>query len=64
MTSYRSTAYVRRRFRVKHALRSVDDASALLEPAPAVGIEIASLERVREDLALVLRISEAEAEAA
>jgi hypothetical protein len=61
MTSPRSTADDRRRFRVKHALRAVDDAIALLEPAPAEGIEIAALERVREDLAVVLRTSEVEA---
>ena len=58
MTSPRSTADDRRRFRVKHALRAVDDAIALLEPAPAEGIEIAALARVREDLAIVLRTAE------
>jgi hypothetical protein len=50
----------RRRFRVKHALRAVEDALALLDPRPAQGIEIAALERVREDLAVVLRAAEAE----
>ena len=58
MNSPRSTADDRRRFRVKHALRAVDDAIALLEPAPAEGIEIAALARVREDLAIVLRTAE------
>jgi hypothetical protein len=61
MTSPRSTADDRRRFRVKHALRAVDDAIALLEPAPAEGIEVAALERVREDLNVVLRLTEAAA---
>ena len=61
MTSARSTADDRRRFRVKHALRAVDDAIALLEPAPAEGIEIAAPERVREDLAIVLRTAEPKA---
>jgi hypothetical protein len=56
--SPRSTADERRRFRVKHALRAIDDAIALLEPAPADGIEVAALERVRDDLAVVLRQAE------
>jgi hypothetical protein len=60
MTSPRATADERRRFRVKHALRAVDDAIALLDPAPADGIEIAALERVRDDLVVVLRRAEAE----
>jgi hypothetical protein len=61
MTSPRSTADDRRRCRVKHALRAVDDAIALLEPAPAEGIEVAALERVREDLNVVLRLTKAAA---
>jgi hypothetical protein len=60
MDSHRSGPADRRRFRVKHALRAVDDAIALLEPAPASGIEVAALQRVREDLAVVLREAEAE----
>jgi hypothetical protein len=60
MDSHRSGPADRRRFRVKHALRAVDDAIALLEPAPADGIEVAALERVREDLEVVLRESEAD----
>lgn len=60
MDSYRSGPADRRRFRVKHALRAVDDALALLEPAPADGIEVAALQRVREDLAVVLREAEAD----
>ena len=61
MNSPRTTADDRRRFRVKHALRSVEDAIAMLDPAPAEGIEIAALERVREDLTVVLRQEEAAA---
>jgi hypothetical protein len=59
MDSHRSEPADRRRFRVKHALRAVDDALALLEPAPADGIEIDALQRVRQDLAVVLREAEA-----
>jgi len=60
MASITSTSEERRRFRVKHALRAVDDAIALLDPTPADGIEIAALERVRDDLAVVLRQAETE----
>ena len=60
MDSHRSGPADRRRFRVKHALRAVDDALALLEPAPTDGIEVAALQRVREDLAVVLREAEAD----
>lgn len=49
-----------RRFRVKHALRSLEDALMLLETRPAEGIDIAALERVRDDLAVVLRLAEAD----
>jgi hypothetical protein len=59
MDSHRSGPADRRRFRVKHALRAVDDALSLLDPAPADGIEIDALQRVREDLAVVLREAEA-----
>jgi hypothetical protein len=60
MDLHRSGPTDRRRFRVKYALRAVDDAIALLEPAPADGIEIAALRRVREDLEVLLREVEAE----
>jgi hypothetical protein len=50
----------RRRFRVKHALRSLEDALKLLETRPAAGIELKALERVRDDLTIVLRFAEAE----
>ena len=55
-----SAAADRCRFRVKHALLAVEDALALLEPTPAEGIEIAALERVRDDLVVVLRAAEAD----
>ena len=60
MDSHRSGHADRRRFRVKYALRAVDDAITLLEPAPAEGIEIDALHRVRDDLVVVLREAEAE----
>jgi hypothetical protein len=46
------------RFRVKHALRSIEDALSLLDGKPAEGIETSALERVRDDLAVVLRTLE------
>ena len=57
-SSPRSAAADRCRFRVKHALLAVENALALLEPRPAEGIEVAALERVRDDLAVVLRGAE------
>jgi hypothetical protein len=50
----------KRRFRVKHALRSLEDALTLLRAKPADGIEVAALERVRDDLVIVLRLAEAD----
>jgi hypothetical protein len=50
----------KRRFRVTHALRSLEDALMLLRREPTDGVEIAALERVRDDLAVVLRLAEAE----
>jgi len=58
VTTRRTTPAELRRFRVKHALHAVEDALALLRPAPAEGIEIAALERVRDDLAVVLRVAD------
>lgn len=55
MNAQPSTTAEIRRFRVKHALRSIEDALTLLEDKPAEGIEMAALERVRADLAVVLR---------
>jgi hypothetical protein len=45
----------RRRFRITHALRSVEDALLLLEPPPAEGIEVRALQRVRDDLTILVR---------
>ena len=59
-TTPRSGAADRHRFRVKYALRSVEDALAMLEPIPAEGIEVDALERVRDDLTVVLRAAEAD----
>ena len=58
MDSHRSGPADRRRFRVKHALRSIEDALSLLDDKPAEGIETSALERVRKDLAVVLRTLE------
>lgn len=58
MTTRRTTPAEIRRFRVKHALRSIEDALSLLEHKPAQGIETSALERVRDDLAVVLRTLE------
>jgi hypothetical protein len=58
MSPYRTTPTELRRFRVKHALRSIEDALTLLEDKPAEGIETQALERVRDDLAVVLRALE------
>ena len=49
-----------RRFRVKHALRSIEDALILLDSERPVGIELSALERIRDDLAVVLRLAEGE----
>lgn len=54
-----STDADRRRFRVKHALQSLDHALVLLAGRPAEGIELTALKRVRDDLAVVLREAEA-----
>ena len=49
-----------RRFRISLALRALEAALSLLEPTPAEGLEIRALERVRDDLEVVLRIDEIE----
>jgi hypothetical protein len=58
MTPSRTTPTEIHRFRVKHALRSIEDALSLLRDKPADGIETHALERVRDDLAVVLRTLE------
>ena len=49
-----------RRFRVKHALRAVEDALILLDQERGTGVEIRALERIRDDLAVVLRMASAD----
>ena len=58
MTPSRTTPAEIHRFRVKHALRSIEDALSLLRVKPAEGIETQALERVRDDLTVVLRTLE------
>jgi hypothetical protein len=50
-----------RRFRVKHALRSIEDALILLDSERPNGVQVAALEQICDDLAIVLRAAEAEA---
>jgi hypothetical protein len=44
-----------RSFRLAKALQAIEDALLLLESRPAEGIEISALERVRDDLTVLLR---------
>ena len=44
-----------RRFRLEHALNAIENALILLDTKPAEAIELAALERVRDDLAILLR---------
>jgi hypothetical protein len=46
-----------RRFRLEHALKAIEDALILLDTKPAEAIEITALERVRDDLSILLRAS-------
>jgi hypothetical protein len=55
MESFLADNSERERFRVEHALCAVEDALRLLQPTPADGIEISALERVRDDLSILLR---------
>lgn len=61
MVKERQDSGDKRRFRLAHAMRAVDDALSLLDPLPANGIEVSALERVRADLAVALRAVQAEA---
>jgi len=45
----------RRRFGIAYALRSIEDALLLLDPLPAEGIEVRALQRVRDDLSVLVR---------
>jgi hypothetical protein len=49
-----------RRFRVKHALKSIEDALILLDAERENGVQVSALEQIRDDLAVVLRVAEAE----
>jgi len=49
-----------RRFRVKHGLKAVEDALILLDSERTVGVQLSTLERLRDDLAVLLRALEAE----
>lgn len=55
MESFFADNSEKQRFRVEHALYAVEDALRLLGPARADGIEISALERVRDDLSVLLR---------
>jgi hypothetical protein len=44
-----------RRFRLEHALQSLENTLILLDARPAEAIEISALERVRDDLTVLLR---------
>ena len=44
-----------RRFRLEHALKALEDALILLDTQPAEAIELSALERVRDDLDVLVR---------
>jgi hypothetical protein len=46
-----------RRFRLEHALEAIENALILLDTKPAEAIEVSALERVRDDLAILLRFA-------
>ena len=48
-----------RRFRLEHALKALEDALVLLDRERDTGVELSALERVRDDLTVVLRVAEA-----
>ena len=45
------------RFRLEHALEAIENALILLDTKPAEAIEVSALERVRDDLAILLRFA-------
>jgi hypothetical protein len=53
-----------RRFRLEHALQSLENTLILLDVRPAEAIEIAALESVRDDLAVLLKAAVAASEPA
>jgi hypothetical protein len=48
-----------RRFRLEHALQALEDALILLDTQPAEAIELSALERVRDDLYVLVRATAA-----
>jgi hypothetical protein len=48
-----------RRFRVKHGLKAVENALILLDSERASGVQLSTLERLRDDLVVLLRLVEA-----
>jgi len=46
-----------RRFQLEHALKAIEDALILLDTKPAEAIEVSALERVRDDLSVLLRVA-------
>jgi hypothetical protein len=50
-----------RRFCVKHGLKAVEDALILLDSERTSGVQLSTLERLRDDLVVLLRLLEAEA---
>jgi hypothetical protein len=48
-----------RRFRLEHALQALEDALILLDTQPAEAIELSALERVRDDLDVLVRAATA-----
>jgi glutamyl-tRNA reductase len=47
------------RFRLEHALQALEDALILLDTHPAEAIELSALERVRDDLDVLVRATAA-----
>jgi hypothetical protein len=46
-----------RRFRLEHALKALEDALILLDHERDTGVELSALERVRDDLGVVVRFA-------
>lgn len=46
-----------RRFQFEHALRAIENALILLDGRTTEGVEIAALERIRDDLAILVRLA-------
>jgi len=49
-----------RRFRLEHALKALEDALILLDRERDAGVELSALERVRDDLGVVLRLAQSD----